>query len=439
MSRPGVVVTSRADAPPRSAPTDVGMAFMVGTTEKGADVKEVRSLAQYEAEFGVRAGFTDAYDAAETFFREGGAKLTVARLAAGAGLFAAPADVPEGTVGEVLSWVGEDPDRANAAIAAEQGTDSPRTTLLEQLNATAGNGGGVSTFAAATTLDDALDRFVRSMGPGQVFFPGADGQDAGAYASLLAHAAATNRVALLDAAPDEDAAGLVAAAEALRTGNPDTARYGALFAPAAVIPGLTSADTRTVPFSAVAAGIMARNDAAFTPNVASAGVNGQARTVIDFTAVFTDAEREDLNDAGVDVAKMVYGAPRLYGYRTLADLESGWGLLSNARLNMEIVARAEEVGERYLFTQIDGRRVTISAFGSDLTGMLVPYYDAGALFGDTVSQAFYVDVGAQVNTLETIAAGDLRAVIGLRMSPFAEWVLIEIVKVATETPLTVAA
>ena len=36
-------------------------------------------------------------------------------------------------------------------------------------------------------------------------------------------------------------------------------------------------------------------------------------------------------------------------------------------------------------------------------------------------------------------AGTLTAVIGLRMSPFAEWVLIEIVKVAADQALAVAA
>jgi hypothetical protein len=50
-----------------------------------------------------------------------------------------------------------------------------------------------------------------------------------------------------------------------------------------------------------------------------------------------------------------------------------------------------------------------------------------------------VDVGPAVNTLESIAAGILRAVVGLRMSPFAELVIVEIVKVAVETPLSVAA
>jgi hypothetical protein len=349
------------------------MAFLVGVTETGADVKTVTSMLQYQTEFGVRAGFTDAYDAAEAYYQEGGAKLTVAR----------------------------------AATADDAG------------------------------LTDALAALTKDLGPGQVFVPGAFGQAAATYTALLAHAAANNRIALLDAAPDADTAALTALAGTL---TPDAnARYAALFAPAAIDPGVAGAATRTVPWSAHEAGIMARNDASYTPNIAAAGVNGRSRFAIDLTATFTDADRESLNDAGVDIVKSVYGEVRAYGYRTLAALDTGWGLLSNARLNMEIVAKAEEIGERYLFSQIDGRRITIGQFGADLTGMLIPYYEAGSLFGASADDAFYVDVGPAVNTLETIAAGELHAIIGLRMSPFAEWVLIEIVKVATETPLSVAA
>src|SRR3954466_15477633 len=95
MARPGVVVLSRAEPPPRSAPTDVGMAFMVAATEKGAAVKTVSSMTQYEAEFGVRTGFVDAYDAAEAYYREGGVKLTVARtnVVGGAARSSSKADV----------------------------------------------------------------------------------------------------------------------------------------------------------------------------------------------------------------------------------------------------------------------------------------------------------------------------------------------------------
>lgn len=41
--------------------------------------------------------------------------------------------VPTGTVQEVLDWVGDDPGRAQEALDAEQASDTPRTTLINQL------------------------------------------------------------------------------------------------------------------------------------------------------------------------------------------------------------------------------------------------------------------------------------------------------------------
>jgi phage tail sheath protein FI len=379
MTRPGVVVTSRADLPPRSAPTDAGMGFLVGATATGTAVKTVGSMTQYTNEFGDRTGGQPAYDAAETFFREGGSKLTVS-----------PA----------------------AIVAPATGID-------------------------AASIDNALDALTRDMGPGQVFVADPLGTDAATHASLIAHAGANNRIALLDAPADSDATDLEALAGTY-VGDVN-ARYAALFAPPAIVPGVTSGTTRTVPYSALEAGIISRNDAAYNPNVPAAGDLGVSRFALDLGARFTDAERESLNAAGVDIARVMWGQVKTYGYRTLAPDDTGWLGLGNARLNMEIVAKAEAIGEHYVFAQIDGRRVKISQFGAELTGMLVPYEEAGALYRLDDTAGFFVDVGPAVNTDALLATGELHAVIGLRMSPFAEYVVIEIVKVAADQTLAVAA
>lgn len=41
---------------------------------------------------------------------------------------------------DVLAWVGEDPERAAEALAAEQAKDKPRSTLVKQLEKLAGSG-----------------------------------------------------------------------------------------------------------------------------------------------------------------------------------------------------------------------------------------------------------------------------------------------------------
>ena len=42
-------------------------------------------------------------------------------------------EVPEGNISEITDWVGDDKDRAQLALDAENGQDSPRKTLVKHL------------------------------------------------------------------------------------------------------------------------------------------------------------------------------------------------------------------------------------------------------------------------------------------------------------------
>lgn len=46
----------------------------------------------------------------------------------------------DATAADVLGWVGDDPDRAEEALAAERDKDKPRSTLVKQLERLAGAG-----------------------------------------------------------------------------------------------------------------------------------------------------------------------------------------------------------------------------------------------------------------------------------------------------------
>jgi hypothetical protein len=95
---------------------------------------------------------------------------------------------------------------------------------------------------------------------------------------------------------------------------------------------------------------------------------------------------------------------------------------------MAIFAQADLIAENYVFSEIDGKGVTIKKFGGELQAMLMTFFQEGSLYGDTPDQAFIVDTGSTVNTPTTIANLELHAVLMVRMSPFAELVVIEIVK-----------
>ena len=102
---------------------------------------------------------------------------------------------------------------------------------------------------------------------------------------------------------------------------------------------------------------------------------------------------------------------------------------------MAIAHEADAAAENYVFQQIDGGRRLFAALETDLAGVCLRYFNLGALFGATAEEAFYVDTGEQVNTLATIAAQEIHAVIRLKVSQFGEWVAIDVVKVPIQTAL----
>ncbi|MBJ7347293.1 MAG: hypothetical protein JHC87_01835 [Thermoleophilaceae bacterium] len=480
MTLPGVSISSRTKQPADSIAVKTGTAFFVGTTERGNVGSEtlVRSMADYEQKCGIRSGFTTMYDAAETFFREGGTRLYIGRVVGPAKVTATGNlyDQAGSTAGDVnLVVTAKSPGAWGNSlrvaviagnVASEfkiQTTHATDTTLNETspslpnpaaaivwsansayinlaLGANTAENPRVQTAISLTTgADDAasivdaswqtaLDGLSKLLGPGQVAAPGRT--TSVGHSQLLADAVVKNRVALLDFADSASASSLQSAALTDRADL--NARYGSGYAPWAVIPGVAGSTTRIVPWSAVQAGMLARNDAAgVSINQLAAGPFGEPRYVIGLSQVaWTDAERGLLNDAGVNVVRTTPQGIRTYGGRSLVNplTNSLWVDFANARTYMAIFDQANELLERFVFRQIDGRGFLFSEVQGALIALLRQYYDAGALYGSTPNEAFTVDVGPQVNTPATIANRELHAVVNLRMSEFAEQVVLEIVK-----------
>lgn len=472
MARPGTVIRQRDLPPPRSAPTDTGVFFAAGMADKGSitEARAVSSMTEFVKHYGDRVSYSLLYDAIDTFFREGGNKAYLSRVVGPAPVTAgvtlndagaaatlrvnanSPGDwgnslniqVVAGGVGgsfvlvvshDALGELERSPDLVDKAAAFSWAQYSSYIALVDQASvndpavvAAQSFVGGADDRNNATETQwlNAINVFTADLGPGQVAMPGRT--TATAHANLLAHAAARRRVALLDAADTFTAATLKAAAASARTVD---ARYGAFFAPWVKYPGLTAGTIRLVPPSALVAGVIARNDPRLTPNVPAAGINGQSVFALGVSqAKWDDLTREDLNDDGVNVIRTLYGGVRIYGYRSLVDpiAVPNWINFGNSRLYMDIANRADIIAERYVLAEIDGRGIVIGKFDSDLTALLMPYWNAGSLYGLTPDEAFFVDTGPGVNTPETIANNELRAVISLKMSPMAELVTIEIVK-----------
>lgn len=478
--RPGTQVVLQDLAPPIGAPTDTGVWYVAGLTEKGSvsvPVK-IQNMSDYAASLGQRVSYGVLYDALDTFFREGGKTAYVSRVVGTTPVLATKtfndgSAVPTITVKAenpgawgnslkvgIVAGVGggtfqiqvtdannvildQSPDLADKPAAVAWGVTSPWVNVTDL---GAGTNPAVIAAAALTTGTDdagtivdshwqtALDRFTSDLGPGQVSMPGRT--TTVAYGQLTSHAQARNRMALLDAT-DVGVAGTLNSTGATQRGDTN-ARYGMLFAPWIVIPGLVPNTTRIIPPSAMAAGLMARNDATGSPNRPAAGNNGISRYALDVHFGFTDAERDLLNTNGVNIIRNTFSQVKLYGYRTGVNPSTvpNWLQANNVRMYMAIVAKGQNIAEEHVFKVIDGRGLEAAAFGGELKGMLTPYWEDGSLYGSVPGEAFSVDVSDAVNTPASIALGELHALVSLRISPFAELVVLQIVKVPVTQSLT---
>jgi len=476
--RPGVQIQVLDSAPPRSAPTDTGVWFVVGETEQGrTDMPTlIRSMDDYGRLLGDRVTFGFLYDALEVFFREGGSAAYVGRVVGPAAVKAShnlvdavpttslvvtaigPGDygnslkvqVVAGDVSGYQIHILDSDDNLleNSGDLADQASAVAWSAFSQYVRITLGAASDNPVVAAATALSggdddrasitdadwlDALNLFSKDLGPGNVSAPGRTTTTG--YTQLTAHAAANNRVAFLDG-PDTANAATVETAAANAKGGGD-GQYAALFAPWLVVPGIVAGTQRTVPPSALAAGKCAQVDPVYGPGTPAAGVKGVSSFATDTSQPdWDDTTRDTLNTDGVDVIRVLNGAVTIYGWRSLADPINNpdWVPLGTVRYLMGLAARAFSVGQEFVFAPIDGQGHTISAYQGALVALCLADWNAGEIYGQTSSDAFNVDTGPAVNTPTVLAGNELRAVISVRPSPMAELVTIQIVN----TPITQA-
>src|SRR5215472_7157762 len=467
--RPGVNVTLRPSPSTLGAPTDTGVWFAVGLVDAGPTKPTlISSMSDYTNNFGQRPSYSVLYDALDVYFREGGAHAYVVRvvgpgavtasknlLDAGAAVCLVASALGPGASGNNIS-VGVRAGQAGGSfvvfvvvggVEVETSPDlaDPPTAILWAQNSAnirlsagpSANDPAVIAAAALTGGNDdrgnitdaqwqaALDSITSDFGPGQVSCPGRT-TDVG-HTQLVTHAGNHARVAILDAPDTATVATLLTSAINARAGMQ---KFAAMFWPWLTVPGVVSGSTRSVPPSALIAGLIGRNDSSgMGPDQAAAGDNGVSlyTTALSQPAL-SDTVRQQLNGGGINVVRSMFGTFRNYGWRSLVDpvAEQTWVNFGCARLYMGIAANAQSLGEGCMFDKIT--TTTIALFNGALTGLLQGYYNAGDLYGATPDDAFYVDTGSSVNTPQTIANHELHAVLNVRMSEFAEMVQIEVFK-----------
>jgi hypothetical protein len=487
MSQIGTVVTNQEVPAATSAAWDTANAFFIGLSDWGpVGPVTIQSQPGVAAVVGPRSGTnTTSYDALDVFFREGGGTAFFSRVV-GPAASAATLTLKDGASANALlisaAYYGNygnqiqlsvnnagasftvfvtdtygnalvtSPALASRAAAVAWGATIGYINVIAY-----GGSATLPATAAATTLsggtDDrahvtltqygnAVNAFPSTLGPGQVAAPGATNTTVpGIWTQIAAHALSNNRVAIGDM--DDGAAASVA-----------ISALGAAYQSAAVgpigfwsgnlsAPGVVPNTTRSIPPSAVIAALCSRVDGTGNPNLAGAGSSfplqyctGSFTLVSGITETYNATDTSSLNSAGINAFANRFGVFENFGFVSSIPPSTDviYWQFNHARLRMAISAAAQQLAEQFLFSQLDGQGSDILAFATALTAMLMSYYQSGALYGATASQAFSVNTGPTVNTPTSLQAGQLNALLSVRMSPFAE--LIDIV--VNSVPITVS-
>lgn len=307
-------------------------------------------------------------------------------------------------------------------------------TGLPTVAAAANFAGGTADLASvtATHVREALDRVSIDEGPMQVVIPG---RNTDAMNIMLGtYCAETKRTPLYE---QQDALGvstIAASAAAMRTalglGAEGQSKRGGMWMHHATGPGILAGQTRTVPWTIIMAGLIARAQSkAGHPNAAAFADEGVPLWATGLTRELSEADAATLVTAGVNVAHTYLGTPRNRTFHTLEQPLSGsnWIDLAHARTEAQIHAIARDLGRSMGSRTID--RGLLNEFGGKLRDRLDDeLYSRGALFGDTFESAVVVDTDT-VNDATTIRAKEVNAAVGVVMAEHAEFINVDLAKI----------
>jgi hypothetical protein len=332
-----------------------------------------------------------------------------------------------GTRADIVAWSLTTSKWVNITLGAD-------TTLPVATGSATNLAGGNADLVNVTPthVRQALDRFGADLGSGQVLIPGRT--TVASSTEALEHCAARNRVALLESDDSLNATATAAVAAQLRalgSGAEGISRLGGLWAQRATGPGVTPGTTRSVPWTVQVAGLIAKREAIEGhPNVMPIEDFGVPVWATGLSREWSPADAELIHDAGCNVARMFLGRPRNISFDSLDDPDASlWSELSHSRVERVITVNAYDIGRKFAGRQIDGQGLLFNDFKSALKQILTELWQRGALYGETPADAFVVDVGPTQNTTETIEAREVRAAIGIKLSPHALFVEIELSRV----------
>lgn len=476
---PGVDVILESESAPASSPTDTSKLFAVGALERGSVTEPVivHSPQEFKRRCGNPVPGSFLATSAEEFFKEGGETLILGRslgsAAATASLNLLGSAAGPSLIAKAAS-PGEYGDKLEVEVTKAEGSDF--NILVKESDVLVEEYSNLKTRAAAVELNEqreaaganpaviislgsevdnpvvvsaaklaggsngpalkdedhieALELFDEDLGMGQVAAPGIT--TLAVQEAILAHGEEFNRTPYVDfpaQAAGETLSAYQGVLESARAAlkNLLGGRRSAGFSSWVRIPGKAPNTTVLCPYSAVQAGINARNDATADPppvNRASAGDEGVTQNVVSLVSVFKRQERDELNEVGVTpIRLMPDGTIETYGVPTFANPETdpAWEQITAARLFMLVIGEGTALLEKAVLKEIDPHGLLFGKVKADLQNFLERL--GNQIFNNPAEA---VNVGSTVNTAETIRKREVIAEVAVKPTKAAEVVVLRL-------------
>jgi phage tail sheath protein FI len=268
----------------------------------------------------------------------------------------------------------------------------------------------------AKAIEQALAKFEAIDEIALVAVPGQTDKDV--QAKVIAHCQnMKDRFAILDGKPgDKLTAGEI---------NPGgTSNYAALYFPWVDV-GEVDKDKKPIYFppSGHIAGIYARVDG--ERGVHKAPANEVIRGALGVEKRLSKADQDGLNPDGINIIRQFNGNVTVWGARTLGGDGNGEWKYINVRRLFLFLRESIDKGTQWVVFEPNTPALW-AKITRNVTAFLTNVWHAGALFGDTPEQAFYVKCDAETNPPEVRDLGQVVTEVGVAVVKPAEFVIFRV-------------
>lgn len=292
---------------------------------------------------------------------------------------------------------------------------------------------GMESGSLATFLSQFEDE---TLGTGQVAIPGHSHADH--TAALITHAENYNRLALLEPALAEDYA------DVANDFNASPSSHSAVYFPWVEMQAIDgSGGKKFYPPTAFAAGACAKVDRTIGTHKAPANIRVPNALDVernsDGTSVINDNVREFLNGKNINVIAPLAGEGiKIYGARLNYPAGETRVRFVHERRMLNLIYYSAKIGYAWaVFAVVDGQGRFFRDLVSSGKNFLRNFWRDGGLYGATEAEAFSVVADSSNNPQEELENGRVHVQLGVKLSPTAEVIIINIDSVPLSQDLSV--